>query len=81
MDIVFVPDAAKTEWDDIEVSPVLEEDGNCEVCEEGEETFWSVYLHQVTGGVQCVADLPTKELAYALASLIQESSLSRRQSV
>ena len=71
----FVPDAALSTWDDIEIQPVFcNDNGNCEVCDEGQESFWSVYLHQVGGGVQCVADLPTQELAEKLASLLKNAS-------
>ena len=68
----FIPEQAATPWDDVEVHPVhMDEQNNCDVCEEGQETFWSVYLHQKEGGVNCIADLPTKEMAYKLASLIE----------
>jgi hypothetical protein len=72
MILEFIPEAAKTKWDAVEVHPVWQdENGNCDVVDEGNETFWSVYLHQVQGGVLCVADLPTKELALKLAELIE----------
>lgn len=80
--ISFVPEAAKGEWDNIEVSPVkyvesgLDGDEiirDVEVCEEGEEDMWSVYLHQKEGGVQCIADLPTKELAMSLRELLENA--------
>jgi len=72
--IDFAPNSALDPWDDIEIQPVFcDEDGNCEVCNEGEQTFYSVYLHQVSGGVLCIADLPTLELAQNLASLIKNA--------
>ncbi len=80
----FTPESALDAWDNIEVSPVhytdLFVDGRqcVEVCEEHEVHFWSVYLHQVEGGVQCVADLPSKELAHSLAKLIHNASTSRQ---
>ena len=41
-----------------------------------EASFFSVYLHQVSGGVDCVADLPTLELAKQLAELIENACKS-----
>lgn len=81
MKTLFIPEAAKTKWDSIEVHPVWDDgNGNCEPCEEGEESFWSVYLHQVEGGILCIADLPTKELSLQLAELI-ENAVSNNQKV
>lgn len=71
--LVFIPEALNGAWDAVEVWPVREEDGACETCEEGEEHFWSVYVHRVEGGVSCVADLPDKAAAYALAELIERA--------
>ena len=79
----FTPESAETPWDDIEVSPVQYVDEHVkgrqcvEVCEEHEADFWSVYLHQVEGGVMCVADLPSKEQAEALARLIHNTSANK----
>ncbi len=70
--ITFIPDAAKSKWDDIEVMPVFEDsNGNCEPCEPEQANLYSVYLHQVTGGVQCIADLPTEKEANELAELLK----------
>lgn len=41
-----------------------------EQCEEGEEDFWSVYVHFVEGGLQCIADYSTKSEAMELESLL-----------
>lgn len=69
----FIPEEAKSKWDDIEIHPVVEdENGFCEVIDEGEESFWSVYLHQVNGGVRCIADLPTKNDALKFKQLLIE---------
>ena len=47
----FIPEAAESYWDEIEIHPVKEiEKGVCEITEEGDEDFWSVYLHQLNGG-------------------------------
>ncbi len=78
--IDFVPNGALTSWDDIEVQPVKNLGDACEVCDEHEADFWSVYLHQVQGGVQCIADLPSKELAEAFSTLLNNGSKSREQS-
>ena len=75
--IYFAPSAAVGAWDTVEVQPVFcGENGICEVCEESEASFFSVYLHQVSGGVDCVADLPTLELAKQLAELIENACKS-----
>jgi hypothetical protein len=74
----FIPEDADTKWDKIEINPVFEnENGCCEVVDEGNETFWSVYLHQISGGVKCVADLPSKNDAIKLAQLLNSSTKSR----
>ena len=78
--IIFVPEAAKYAWDNIEVSPIWD-DGNgvAKVCERGEESYWSVYLHQFEGGVRCIADLPTEILAYQFAHLLKNAVISHTQ--
>jgi hypothetical protein len=82
----FVPDAAKEPWDNIEINRVkvtLEEVEEGKLIEtditaldeddKEKEDFWSVYLHQREGGVQCIADLPSQELAEALAKLLENA--------
>ncbi len=70
----FIPEEAKSKWDEIEIHPIVEdENGFCEVIDEGEESFWSVYLHQVNGGVRCIADLPTKNDALKFKQLLIEA--------
>lgn len=64
------------QWDNIEINRCREdENGNVEpVYDENDiqpNDFWSVYLHQVKGGVICIADLPTEEMGYDLANLLQ----------
>jgi len=74
----FIPEEAETKWDEIEINPIVEdENGFCEVVNEGEELFWSVYLHQLNGGVKCIADLPTKEDALKLSQLINSLTKTR----
>lgn len=65
-------DAIAAISDALEVSPVHEEDGSCEVCEPADAHFWSVYLHyDVTKsenrGVDCIADFATEAEALAYA--------------
>lgn len=70
----FIPEEAEATWDEIEIHPIVEvENGFCEVVDEGEESFWSVYLHQVNGGVRCIADLPTKNDALKFKQLLIEA--------
>lgn len=74
----FIPEEAETKWDEIEINPIVEdENGFCDVVDEGNETFWSVYLHQLKGGVKCIADLPTKDDALKLAQLLNSISKTR----
>lgn len=74
----FIPEDVETKWDEIEINPIIEnENGYCEVVNEGKETFWSVYLHQLNGGVKCIADLPTKEDALKFSQLINSLTKTR----
>ncbi len=74
----FIPEEAESNWNDIEIHPVFEdENGFCDVVNEGKETFWSVYLHQLNGGLKCVADLPTKDNAFKFAQLLNSITKSR----
>lgn len=74
----FIPEEAKSNWDAIEIHPIIEdENGYCEVVDEGEESFWSVYLHQINGGVRCIADLPTKNDALKFKQLLKEAIKTR----
>lgn len=72
----FIPAAVPDQWDAIEMDGVayLPEQDCCErVFEEGQATFYSVYLHDVNGGVQCVADLPDQKSAQNLYDLIEKA--------
>lgn len=78
----FTPDAANAEWDDIEIEKCYEDDDAVEPIRGDDETipdFWSVYLHQVTGGVQCIADLPTEKLANEFGELIRNAVRSFKE--
>jgi hypothetical protein len=71
----FIPENAEFYWEDIEILPIKElKNGVCEEVKEGEEDFWSVYLHQLNGGLECVADLRTKEEAQKLTKLIENAA-------
>lgn len=71
-------DFDKTKWDDVEIKPVwCRDDEAAEPCDEGKESFWSVYLHQVSGGVQCIADFPSKIEAVYFSNLILNISKSK----
>ncbi len=68
----FYPQASEVLWNDIEIIPIYEDgEGNCDVCDEGKQSFWSVYLHKVSGGVSCISDLATKEQAEDLALVLE----------
>lgn len=70
--IDFIAATVNDNWDgDIEVIPVYDNGDFVEPCEPENADYWGVYLHQKTGGVQCVADLPNKELAEAFAAVIK----------
>jgi hypothetical protein len=76
--IKFIPEEAKVKWDDIEIHPVFQDlEGYCDVVEEGKETFWSIYIHQVQGGARCIADVPTKQDALKFAELINMLTITR----
>ena len=57
-----------------------------EQCEEGAAEFYSVYLHitdkdgsnERVGGLECIADLPTKDLAEKLANVIKRAAANYR---
>lgn len=63
----------------IEVSPVKDDGTFCEVCEPHEASFWSVYGHWRTGGVECLWDCPTQKDAEDLAdqaqAMLQEAGI------
>lgn len=81
LEIGFFPKSAfNTQWNKIEVKPVMTEEGTDSilVCEyESDAEFWSVYLVDTKGQSHCVADLPTKKLANDVAKLIKYASKSR----
>ena len=71
----FMPKEAEAYWDEIEIHPVKEiEKGIFETVEERQENFWSIYLHQLNGGLKCIADLKTKIEAIQLGELIKNTA-------
>lgn len=42
-----------------------------EQVDDDEAEFWSVYIHIVGGGLECIADCPTKEIALSLTNLLE----------
>jgi hypothetical protein len=69
--IIFDPKEAETLWNEIEIFPIYEdEDGICDIVNEGNESYWSVFLHQIGGGLRCIANLPSKNEAIKFAQLI-----------
>lgn len=71
----FIPENAEFYWDDIEILPIKNlRNGACEEVKEGEEDFWSVYLHQLNGGLECIADLKNKKEAEKLVKLIENAA-------
>ena len=71
----FIPESANSYWNNIEILPMKElENGICEEVVESKEDFWSVYLHQLNGGLECIADLKTKQEAEKLAKLIENAA-------
>lgn len=74
----FYPLESKTPWDTVEIHPIIEiEKGAFEFIQEGKESFWSVYLHQINGGLKCIADVSSKLEAELLAALIEHCSNTR----
>lgn len=60
-------------FDAIEYLPVFEdEDGSVSVCEEGQHSYWAVYIHMVGGGIDCIADVATKEQAMELTCTLEK---------
>jgi hypothetical protein len=67
------------QWDEVEYHPCKTvndgENGQyTEQCEPDEAEFWSVYLHDIQGGILCVADVENETQAKNLASLIERAA-------
>lgn len=74
----YDPAAASTAWDAVEIEPMWTDGVNDEPCDEGEELFWSVFLHQVNGGVLWVADAEDKEEAIKIKTLLENAAQAYR---
>ena len=74
----YYPDSVPEKWDNIEIESIQEdEDGNCEPVYGDEEiSYYSVYLHNVEGGIQCIADFPTEPEALVFRDLLSRSVLN-----
>ena len=86
---ITVPEGLNLElFNAVEVHPVEYLDGGCNQVDERligsnpeAEYFWSVYLHfdynhpenNGFGGLECIADLPSKEAAYAYAEGVERT--------
>lgn len=73
MKMILHPELITQAWDNIEVHPIGVENDVAFILDtedEGEIVYWSVYVHLVTGGIQEIADCPTKDQAIQLATLL-----------
>jgi hypothetical protein len=69
-----------TLYDGVEVHPVVREFTQGIPIEYFEITHpddpkiycWSVYLHLIDGGVECIADCPTQETALLIADVLEQ---------
>lgn len=75
---IWFDDSLVHQWDTVEYHPCKNVSSNdkldtdsVEQCQAGEADFWSVYLHDVKGGIYCVADVATEKQAQQLARLIE----------
>jgi hypothetical protein len=59
-------------WDNLEIEGCITDGENVSVVYDEEPDFWSVYVHDVKGGVQCIADLPSQETAEDFKVLISK---------
>lgn len=61
-------------WDNVEIDRCRDDNGNTYTIDDDTDIqpndFWSVYLHKTSGGVVCIADVPTVEQANDLKNLI-----------
>lgn len=75
----FYPEAVPEKWDNIEYEAINEDqDGHCEPVYDSnaEIHFWSVYLHDVEGGVMCIGDLPSEAEALEFMDLLKKVALN-----
>lgn len=65
-------------WDEVEVHPIGidYENGGVHYTIDNDTDYpdyYGVYLHLSEGGIVCVADLPTQEMAQSLADLLMKA--------
>ena len=67
-----------TEYDGVEMHPVAREISpiGLEIFEQCDRDspnihYWSVYLHMKEGGISCIADCPTEEIALFVADAVE----------
>jgi hypothetical protein len=71
------PEGAKALWDALEIAGCVDNGEDTYPVEDDEKPdFYTVYLHQVEGGVMAIADLPTEEHAQKLSELIHNAVIS-----
>lgn len=61
-------------YDDVEVQPVIEEENYCEplpYSEKDKASFWTVYGHLKTGGVDALVDCVDEQNAEVCASILK----------
>lgn len=59
-------------FDDLEVQAIWTDGENCEPAIKKEDaSFFSVYVHNTAGGVQCFADCPTEEQAVLIHDTVK----------
>lgn len=66
-------------WDNLEIAGCKQDnDGNVYRLDDATEEpdFWTIYVHQVDGGVMAIADVPTEKHADDLAELINNAVIS-----
>lgn len=58
-------------FNEIEIHPCRVIDHSTEQCEPDEAHFWSLYLHLVEGGLNCIADFSTRTQAESFAFFLR----------
>jgi len=69
---IFTTGFLNIQFDEIEINACCydKESDSISLCITEEAEFWSVYLHDVNGGTQCIADCKTYEAAQQLEKLL-----------
>lgn len=72
--VIGYPQGFKGLWDNLEIERCRDNGEETYPIHDDEDVepndFWSLYAHQIGGGVMCVADLPTEEAAIGLRDMI-----------